>query len=468
MIAQRGAIAFLLCTSLLVGIAASQQDVPLRVGFSTVDVTPDITKAPAYLAGFGKNRKATKIHDPILARAVVLEHGDQKLAFVSVDLVGIFHDVVETVRPRLKGVTYLCVTATHNHHGPDTIGMWGPNLFTTGVDPAYMKQLENAIVAAVEKAGASLAKVHEVRIGQTRDADLLRDSRQPIVKHDELTAVQFIGPDKKTLGIVTTWNCHPEALPSNNPEMSADYVAATVKHLQDKFQAPVVYLTGTVGGLMTPDTSRYKDEKGNRLPDSFEATQRYGIDIGKLTEKALTEGRVAKITPFEVTRREIYLPIDNNAFALGFRLGVLKRNAYGWSGDVTKSVPIDKNDAKQKLAAKTEIARLKLGDLDIAAIPGEIYPELVLGKYQEPADPAADFPDAPLEPSIYSALKGPFRMVIGLANDEIGYIIPKRQWDEKAPFAYGRKSSQYGEINSLGQETAPLMNKAFIEMVKGK
>ena len=26
-------------------------------------------------------------------------------------------------------------------------------------------------------------------------------------------------------------------------------------------------------------------------------------------------------------------------------------------------------------------------------------------------------------------------MIVGLANDEIGYIIPKRQWDEKAPFA---------------------------------
>ena len=30
-------------------------------------------------------------------------------------------------------------------------------------------------------------------------------------------------------------------------------------------------------------------------------------------------------------------------------------------------------------------------------------------------------------------------MLIGLANDEIGYIIPKRQWDVKKPFCYGRK-----------------------------
>ncbi len=52
-------------------------------------------------------------------------------------------------------------------------------------------------------------------------------------------------------------------------------------------------------------------------------------------------------------------------------------------------------------------------------------------------------------------------MLIGLANDEIGYIIPKRQWDEKPPFCYGRKKAQYGEENSLGPDTAPLLCKAF-------
>ena len=59
-------------------------------------------------------------------------------------------------------------------------------------------------------------------------------------------------------------------------------------------------------------------------------------------------------------------------------------------------------------------------------------------------------------------------MLIGLANDELGYIIPKRQWDEKAPFCYGRTSAQYGEINSLGPETAPLLCAAFRELAGGK
>lgn len=446
---------------------AQNRDV-LRVGFSAVDITPDLKK-PVYLAGFGKNRVATRVHDPIMARAVILAHGEQKIAIVTVDLIGLFHDNVERVRSRIKGITYLLVNSTHNHEGPDTIGMWGPSLFVTGVDPDYLTKVEDGIVRAIEKADGSLAEAPHVRIGQARDADLLNDSRKPIVKHDELTAIQFLDASKKTLGVIATWNCHPEVLDRDNKEVSADFVWATVAHLEKEFAAPVVYLTGTVGGLMSAPDNLFKDADGKPYPrGSFEKTEKYGQAVGRLAQKALADGRAAPLTPFTVQRREIYLPIDNNGYKLGYSLGVLKRNAFGWTGDASRGGTIDKDDKKQRLAAKSEIARLRLGELDVAVIPGEIYPELVLGQYQDPVEPGADFPDAPLEPSIYSNLDAPFRMIVGLGNDEIGYIIPKRQWDEKAPFCYGRKTGQYGEINSLGPETAPLICDAFRAMTKKK
>jgi hypothetical protein len=92
---------------------------------------------------------------------------------------------------------------------------------------------------------------------------------------------------------------------------------------------------------------------------------------------------------------------------------------------------------------------------------------LVLGKVQDPPDKGADFPDAPIEPAIYAQLRGKHKMLIGLGNDEIGYLIPKRQWDEKAPFCYGLTKAQYGEINSCGPDTAPVICKAFADLVKG-
>jgi hypothetical protein len=62
-------------------------------------------------------------------------------------------------------------------------------------------------------------------------------------------------------------------------------------------------------------------------------------------------------------------------------------------------------------------------------------------------------------------LPGKKILMFGLANDEIGYVIPKRQWDEVAPFCYGREESQYGEINSCGPETAPILIKALAARV---
>jgi hypothetical protein len=104
----------------------------------------------------------------------------------------------------------------------------------------------------------------------------------------------------------------------------------------------------------------------------------------------------------------------------------------------------------------------------VACIPGEIYPELVLDRVQDPPDPGADFPKAPIEPAIYKQLRSPHRMLLGLANDEVGYIIPKRQWDEQKPFCYGRTKAQYGETNSVGPDVAPVLCKAFQDLVQKK
>ena len=450
---------------LLSPIHIAAQDAPLRVGIAQVDITPALGKKPVYIAGYGKNRQATKVHDPLMARVLLLAHGDSKIALVSIDLVGLFNDSVERIRPRLPSINYLLVTSTHNHEGPDTIGMWGPHPFKTGVDPEYIAQVEDTIVKVVGDAEKNLREVAETRIGSARDGDLLNDSRLPIVKHDELVALRFLAADKKTIGLAVQWNCHPEALGSQNTEISADFVADTVAWLEKKHQCPVVYLTGTVGGLMAPPQLKMA---GN--PGIFERTAHYGVLVGKLADKALDAAIPVRLTPFKIQRRDIHLPIDNAAYMLGFRLGVLKRNAFTWTGSIDKAgPPPNANDKKpSRLCCKTEIARLRLGDLDIAAIPGEIYPELVLSKVQDPPDPGADFPDAPIEPGIYDQLTARHKMIIGLANDEIGYIIPKRQWDEKAPFCYGLKQSQYGEINSLGPETAPLLCEAFKRMCAEK
>ena len=439
------------------------------VGFGEADLTPEIGKKPVFLAGFGQNRKATKVHDPIMARAVVMADGDEKIAFVSVDVVGLFLPSVERVRDKLPGFKYVLVSATHNHEGPDTLGLWGPSPVQSGIDPDYLKKVEAGCVDAV-KAADKDRKPAAVRIGSARDADLLHDNRLPVVKHDEIVVLHF--RDAKTdkpLGVLVQWNCHPESLASKNTEITADYIYYTVKYLRESQKCPVAYFTGTVGGLMTTLGLLVKDEKGKELADgTFEKAERYGQLVGKLAEKALKDAVPITLTPFDIRTRELLVPVDNNIYRLAYSFGTLDRTMYAWDGNPTPKKFVPTKEVSKPVAVKTEVGYLKLGALEIAAIPGEIYPELVLNKVQDPADPGADFPDAPIEPAIYDQLKSKHRMLIGLANDELGYFIPKRQWDEKAPFCYGLKKAQYGEMNSVGPDAAPVICGAFKDLVKGK
>jgi hypothetical protein len=452
--------------------AADEKSTTVEVGFAEVDITPTIDPKgkPVYLAGFGKNRKATGVNDRLYARGVVFREKKTRIAVVSVDLVGLFLDSVERIRKELPGFAHIVISSTHNHEGPDTLGLWGASALQSGIDPDYQARVEKQIVQTIKDAEKN-CQASRARIGTIKVPELLHDSRLPRVLHDDLVVLHFQDQKgEKNRGLVVQWNCHPETLGSSNTLVSADYVGYTVKHLHDKYRCPVVYLTGTVGGLMTSLHVPIKSEKGVSLKDgTFEKTARYGELLGQAAEKAVARAKPISLIPLSARSRSIYLPLANKLYVVARQLGVFNRETYLWKGDLNRATRVKEvEDPKLAYAVRTEIAHLRLGELDVACIPGEIYPELVIDKVVARAEPGADFPEAPVEPAIYAQLKGPYRMIIGLANDEIGYIIPKRQWDEKAPYCYGRKSSQYGEINSLGPESAPILCQAFKQMVEGK
>src|SRR5262245_30015518 len=272
----------------------------LDVGFGEVDISPKTGEAPGYMAGFGPNRNATRVHDALFARAVVLKDGTRKIALVSVDLVGFFLPNVVNVRKQLAGFDQVTVSSTHTHEGPDTLGLWGAGPFKSGIDPAYLKSIEDNIARAVQQADAAAAPA-TARIGTARAPELLRDAREPEVKHDELVVLLFLSAkDEKPAGLLVQWNNHPETLDPKSTEISSDYVGVTVRALKKKYGCPAAYFTGTVGGLMTTMRVEVKDAEGKTLPEgSWEKTERYGVLLAGVAEKALKDAKPLKLTPLE-------------------------------------------------------------------------------------------------------------------------------------------------------------------------
>ena len=440
----------------------------LSVGFAEADITPavDNPQRPVWLAGYGPGRQATKVHDPIMVRALVLRDGDDKIAIACADLVGLQYPAVQQIRAALKDYRYVLVSSTHNHEAPDVIGIWGRTFAHCGVDDDYLQRVVTQTIAAIRQAEKQLAPA-TAHYGTAEDASLLGDSRKPDVRDGVLRVLKFTADDRTT-GVLVQWNCHPECLGSKNKELTADFVGATVERLKKQHACPVVYISGALGGLMAPPDGKIFDASGKELLEGdFAYSQHYGEAVAALASQAMTAATPITLTPFVVSAKPLAVRATNPYYRTAQALGVVKRKALVWQGrsDLLGEA-LTADNANGPMAVESEVGYLQLGELAIAALPGEVYPELVYGQYPAQAEPGVDFPTAPLEPAIVDILPRKKWLLIGLANDELGYIIPRRQWDQLAPYAYGRTKSQYGEINSCGPEVAPLLMQALQQRVK--
>ena len=114
---------------------------------------------------------------------------------------------------------------------------------------------------------------------------------------------------------------------------------------------------------------------------------------------------------------------------------------------------------------RTEVGAIRIGPALFVSIPGEIYPEIVFGGIEAPE--GREFDIQPMEiPPIQDLIKDQYKFYLGLSNDEIGYIIPKSEWDTGKPYLYNDEKDTYGEENSLGPETGPLIYNALIEVIQ--
>ncbi len=103
----------------------------------------------------------------------MISDGTMKMVFVSVDVVGLQYPLVKSVRAKLQqsapapnakpadgrsasSITdqpklhtkpkfaHIVISSTHNHEGPDVIGLWGKTNISSGVDPSIWHRLRRA------------------------------------------------------------------------------------------------------------------------------------------------------------------------------------------------------------------------------------------------------------------------------------------------------------------------------------
>lgn len=459
----------------------------LKVGFSAVSITPEIPDSwidvnndakyipedgdtfqdgngngkfdPIFIAGFHTKRPAQGIHDKLWARTMVVDDGKSRIAITSIDAIGFMNDDIIDVKKLVKNeseITYSVISSTHTHEAPDLLGLWGNPPFESGVNQDYLQFVKNQTAKSIDDAAKNLKSARLKMAINPHDALIvLKDTRQPLVFDEGLRMIQAISIDNdETLGTLVAWADHPETLWSENLLISSDfphYVRDGVENgvysgdsvIHKGLGGVAVYLNGAVGGLMTTHPSlEVKDifsGKAYKEP-TYEKTKAQGEYLAYLGLKALdSSDYVVEKGGISIRAKSIDLKFQNPLFRLGALLGLLDRGMNGW------------------MQVRSEVAVFSIGPAHFVTVPGEIYPEIVNGGVEAPE--GQDFDLEPVEvPYVRSQMKGDFNFVVGMANDMVGYIIPKSQWDVDAPFTYGRDSAPYGEENSLGPETAPTIH----------
>lgn len=426
-----------------------------RAGAGKRTVTPDLKSGPAYIAGFDNGRAATGVHDDLWARCVAFEAGSQ-VVLCGVDSIGLFFDDVAKVRQRVKAkhpAAQVVVAVTHSHETPDTMGLWGSQRGVSGINEEYNALIVRNTAAAAIDALDSLqpARIRAAQADPPSFKEFYDDSRPPFVTDSAITAIALETPKGARIATLIHWTNHPEALGSDNTLITSDYVHYLRDEIEKSGGATCVFLNGAIGGMMSPLGAAVRDfETGQPAPkDTFRFAESVGRPAARAALAALKPAKPINPDSLSYRETEVTIPVANKNYLMASAAGIFKgRKAMGGDPPVTRT-PV----GLLTISAQGKPA------IQAAIIPGELYPELSLGRISR--DPNADFPDAPFEPGIKSdILTAPIRMVVGLANDEIGYIIPKAQWDLQPPYTFGAAKQWYGEVNSVGPEAAPLIIQA--------
>lgn len=423
-------------------------------GFGKCDIVPDTDgEDPLYIAGYVNGEEITDILDLCQARAVWLDAGGKGVLLIGIDCVALTSGTVAKIRAALADVpdcAAVNVYATHTHAGVDTLGLWGP-VGLDGKNDAYME----ALIAAAEKAGRDAAasrRMGKMYYGTAETVDMFRDSRDPYAADPYLHCLRMEDSNGGAGLRMYFYGAHAESLRGDNRLLSRDFPGLLCDGMTETTGDDAMFLPGAIGGLIM--TKAFVADTGSQ------ALRNLQITADKLLgyARSITPDTEREIKPVMKTVRTAFtVPLDNPAFLLYRFLGVLNN----------KALP---GTSATGYLVETEMNLLKLGDITLAMIPGEIFPELVSGSAYGDANPSGVNP-RPLA-DIAAGYGCNTLLVIGLANDEVGYIVPPSDFlvNEEAPYLLRitdyKDEDHYEETNSVGPECAGRIADTFDQLMR--
>jgi hypothetical protein len=226
-----------------------------RVGAADADITP---RAGVPMWGYGARHEALSqgMLNPLMAKAIVIAAGQDKVALVGIDLGrGPTEAMMKTIRDEIAakaGIRHVMIVGSHTHHGPvieliDEPGL-GKGKFDDAV--AYSKELPGRLVAVILAADKELKPA---RIGVATESVTLNRNRQskrePKATDPMLAVVRCDDESGKPIAILVNFAAHPVMTEEKLLKFSADYPGFLKKKVEAELSTQCVFMQGAAGDM---------------------------------------------------------------------------------------------------------------------------------------------------------------------------------------------------------------------------
>lgn len=424
----------------------------VQAGAAEVDVTPPLG---VRMAGGFQPVYAEGVHDPLYARAVVLDNEETRVAFVMVDVIGLSLDDVQKVREDVARHVdippdHLMIGCTHTHSGPAT-----QSIHEVDKEEAYVEWLLTRISDAVRLAvrrlrparvGTGRGEQHHIgfcRRYRMKDGTVRMnpgkgnpDIVEPTSPIDPTVGVLYVeGEEGNPLAVVTQFGMHYVGTDGRG-EISADYYghfANTMRALLGQGCTPLL-LNGALGQVnnVNPfDTHNDRGHaRGRRMAGMLAGEVLKVIGRIRPQETCFLQGITYDI---ELPRQEVTdqdLDIARQILAGGNP----SPDAGPFSYVVGQPIPERLRPvyarhllrlADMPKALATQVHVLRTGEAAWVGLPGQTFTEIGL--------------------EIIERSPMPQTFIINLANDNVGYIATdKARLEEGGYETWSAPSSPVG------------------------
>lgn len=342
------------------------------------------------MAGYGKRVGTAKgMHDLLFARALALRQGEERVIVISVDLLAVTDEMSASVLRKIRAkIPFprrgLMVAATHTHSGPGALSSGFLEQFAAGpFDRPYFEKMTDTLAKAALLAADAL-KPAQIRHGVAAAPELIRNRMNSSGPVDpEVRFVEMVGEEGDLIAYLVNFSAHATVLKPDNLHFSGDYPGFFQTALEEQ-GGVALFTAGSVA-----DQTPHPPEGSDR----FHQAEAMGRELARrVGESRRTKSEA--VFPLSAQALSVHLPPAQVKMKSGKRLASFL------------SFPF--------FDAETILQAVRIGPVLLIGIPGDT--SVLLGEKIKAAARA----------------RGMEAMIVGFANDYIGYLLPRALYDTPA------------------------------------